>query len=100
MKKLNPETDNMDMFYNLARKLRQDIRSGDEDLQNATAQRIRIIPGWRSLDDAEIISTAISLKMGKLVIALEHGFDSWGELRTFVGEKELERMEQENLEDK
>lgn len=98
MQKLDPEHDDIEQFYNMARDLRQAMRCEDQAVQYAAAARMRIIPGWRELDDDEIISTPIPLNLGKLVIALEHGYESWGEMRTFIGEREIARMEAENLE--
>lgn len=99
MEKLDPEHDDIDAFYQRARLLRHDIRSDDASVRAEAAERMRTIPGWRSLDDDEIISTDIPLKLAKMVIALEHDFPTWGEMRIFVAGKEMQRMKDTNLDE-
>ena len=100
MTKLDPLLQDIEEFYDAARNLRQDMRSSDDDIQLKAAQRMKIIPGWRDLSDEDIISTPIPLKMGKFVIALEHDFPTWGELRIKVGEEQMKRMGDFDLEPK
>ena len=65
---------------NWAKRLLRSFRERDPSV----AKRIReVLPGIKNFSDERTLSIPFSLKDAQQVIAVEHGFDSWRELRTY-----------------
>jgi hypothetical protein len=61
--------------------LLKSVRSSDAQKALATAKRFQRLPEFKNLSCEEIIKIDIKRKQALTVIAIEKGFNSWGELK-------------------
>jgi ankyrin repeat protein len=84
-----PVNPNLGFYRKLAKQLKRAILERDE----AAAQRlVRSHPRFRERRVAEALGADIALADAQLVLAREHGFSTWAELRAAVERSALEPM--------
>ena len=76
-----PPNPSLNLLSNLARQVQKQHRSGDSSVY----QRIREHhPAHASAPDEVLAEATLSLRDAQLIIAREHGFDSWTDLKRHV----------------
>jgi len=80
-----PERPNLEQLKNQAKTLLRSARDGDA----AAIGRFRTLPGLAGTSADEIDGLALALHDAQSVIAREHGFVSWNELREHVEARSL-----------
>src|SRR5262245_1347292 len=80
-----PERANLEQLKKQAKSLLQDARAKDP----AALGRFQVLPALARKSFAELDAKSLALHDAQSVIAREHGFKSWNELREHVEERSL-----------
>ena len=80
-----PERPNLEQLKKRAKSLLQDARAADA----AALERFRVLPALSSHSIAQLRGASLALHDAQSVIAREHGFKSWNELRDHIEERSL-----------
>src|SRR5437870_1608687 len=80
-----PERANLEQLKKQAKSLLHDARAKDP----AALERFQALPALAQKSSAELGSFSLALHDAQSVIAREHGFKSWSELREHVEERSL-----------
>jgi len=84
MAKQLPPRPNLDQLKNQAKS----ILKAHERKDAGICERLRILHRFEGKPDAEILASELTLSEVQFVLALEHGFKSWNDLREHVEEME------------
>ena len=81
-----PDRPNLDQLKRQAKDLLRDARARE----SSALARFRILPAFTHVSDADLARAPLALHDAQSVIAREHGFDSWNDLRERAEELTLE----------
>ncbi|HEX4566046.1 MAG TPA: hypothetical protein VH138_05410, partial [Vicinamibacterales bacterium] len=75
-----PERPNLDQLKRQAKDLLHSAQAGTP----SALARFRVLPAFATATDADLARATLALHDAQSVIAREHGFDSWNDLRERV----------------
>ena len=76
------------------RKRAKDLLRAYRDRQPCRTSRVCVhrCPAYSHLSDDDLIELSLSLRDAQRVIAIEHGFEDWPSMRTYIEQKERATM--------
>jgi|SaaInlStandDraft_1057018.scaffolds.fasta_scaffold11791_5 hypothetical protein len=80
-------------YYDLARDLRSSLRDSEQERRFEAARRMMCLDEYESLEAERVLRKKVSLRQTKKVIAIEHSFEDWPDLRVAI-EKKIEDIQQ------
>ena len=84
-----PSRPNLEQLKNRAKDLLKACRDG----QPVALARLRAsLPRYSHLSDDDLFELSLSLRDAQRVIAIEHGFEDWLSMRTYIERKDLTIM--------
>ena len=66
------------------KKQAKDLRKSHRNRNPECCEVLKLLHQFKELSNKEILNSALSLNKAQLVLALDYGFKSWGDLKTYV----------------